>query len=762
MNINLDKLNEMQKKAALCTEGPLLILAGAGSGKTNTMTHRIAYMTGKLGVRPGEIFAVTFTNKAAAEMRERVERLAGSVSGMWIATFHSACLKILRMEGHLLGYSKDFTVYDPQDQRTVIKRILKEKNFDDRRFSPNSVLGQIGKAKERNQDAGEYGRKEGHSYPESVIAEIYHEYEKVLKSNNAMDFDDLLMNTVRLFIRFPEVLEKYQKRFKYIMVDEYQDTNHLQYLIVKMLAQGHRNICVVGDDDQSIYQWRGADIRNILDFEKDFSGTKVIKLEENYRSSANILEGANSVIKNNIERKAKKLWTSKEAGEKIRYFRLGDDKEEASYTASEISRLINQSGGKYSYKDFAVLYRNNAQSRRFEEAFIRSSMAYKTFGSLRYYERKEIKDMLSYMRLVANPGDDLAFERIINEPRRGVGEKSLEKMKALAKVKESSLLELIFDDEIYEGLSAKASQEIGKLAETMSLLIREKSQLKIIDIYNKLLVGTDYLKALEEENTVEAEGRIENLMEFKTVIMDAEEMAQLEVSLVSRERDIYEEAETGAGAEGGETLTLSSFLENMVLLAEEINTGDKEDYINLMTMHSAKGLEFPVVFMTGMEEELFPGRRSWEDPKGIEEERRLCYVGMTRAMEKLYLLSAEYRTLYGKADYTSESQFIREIVKTVLEGDPPVKRKKNRFLEDGYSKEIIKPFDGLAYSKKETKDMAAKIKNMEGVFKAGDSVSHEKFGKGKVIEAQGVIVTVIFDSVGTKKLAVGLAPLRKL
>ncbi|MFR2911264.1 MAG: ATP-dependent helicase, partial [Clostridia bacterium] len=635
----LSKLNKQQREAAMYTEGPLLILAGAGSGKTSTMTHRIAYMIEELHINPYQILAVTFTNKAAGEMRDRVEALVGEGLNMWILTFHSACLRILRKHAEVLGYGTDFAVYDPTDQKTVVKNIIKELGLDPKKFKPAYFLGAISKCKEQKISPAEYQLENGDDYKEKCIYEVYFRYEKTLKKNNAMDFDDLLLNAVRLFEKDEAVLLEYQNRFRYIMVDEYQDTNMLQYQFVKMLAEAHDNICVVGDDDQCIYQWRGADIRNILEFEKDFKNAKVIKLEQNYRSTSNILDAAHSVIAHNRGRKPKKLWTEHEAGNKITYFRAENERDEAYFVAAEINR-IKTIDRKYS--DFAILYRTNAQSRTFEEALSNRGIPYRVLGGLRYYDRKEIKDMLCYMRLVQNHADDLALTRIINEPKRGIGGKTLEKLTALASVRQESLFETLLDEEVVSSFSAKASANIEKLAELIAMLSIEQSNMRISDLYDELLIKTGYLKDLEEQNTLEAESRIENLMEFKSVIYD------------------YEKNDPN--------ITLPEFMERIALLAEVDNHDADENAVVLMTMHSAKGLEFPFVFLPGLEDGLFPGWRAFDREDGLEEERRLCYVGITRAKERLWLTSAEMRTMYVKTDNTRESQFLREMDKKLLEG----------------------------------------------------------------------------------------------
>ncbi len=718
----------------MCTEGPLLILAGAGSGKTSTMTHRIAYMIEELHINPYQILAVTFTNKAAGEMRDRVEALVGEGLNMWILTFHSACLRILRKHAEVLGYGTDFAVYDPTDQKTVVKNIIKELGLDSKKFKPAYFLGAISKCKEQKISPAEYQLENGDDYKGKCIYEVYFRYEKTLKKNNAMDFDDLLLNAVRLFEKDEAVLLEYQNRFRYIMVDEYQDTNMLQYQFVKMLAEAHDNICVVGDDDQCIYQWRGADIRNILEFEKDFKNAKVIKLEQNYRSTSTILDAAHSVIAHNRGRKAKKLWTEHEAGHKITYYRAENERDEAYFVAAEINRMKTMDR---KYSDFAVLYRTNAQSRTFEEALSNRGIPYRVLGGLRYYDRKEIKDMLCYMRLVQNHADDLALTRIINEPKRGIGGKTLQKLTALASVRQESLFETLLDDEVVSSFSAKASANIQKLAELIAMLSIEQSNMRISDLYDELLVKTGYLKDLEDQNTLEAESRIENLMEFKSVIYD------------------YENNDPN--------ITLPEFMERIALLAEVDNHDADENAVVLMTMHSAKGLEFPFVFLPGLEDGLFPGWRAFDREDGLEEERRLCYVGITRAKERLWMTSAEMRTMYGKTDYTRESQFLREMDKNLLEGDAIFEKKRKDPAEGAFSNGMTKetpfqPFDQLKYARQQTKQ---KVEALSGSFQPGDRVTHPKFGEGEVKAADARTVTITFAD-GTKKLAIGFAPLKKI
>lgn len=732
--INMENLNKEQKKAVLATEGPLLILAGAGSGKTSTMTHRIAHLIKGEGVDPYNILAVTFTNKAAGEMRDRVEALLGENVNMWIMTFHAACLRILRRNADLIGYGRDFVVYDPVDTKSLMKKILKELNIDDKQFSPVAMLSEISRQKEREITPERYLELSDGGYRTGIIHRIYERYNGTLKKSNAMDFDDLLLNTVKLFDADADTLAHYQKRFKYIMVDEYQDTNRIQYRFIKMLASKHRNICVVGDDDQCIYQWRGADITNILNFEKDFKGAKVIKLEQNYRSTGNILAAAHSVIKNNTERKGKKLWTAQDEGSKICYRRAEDEKDEAGYVAQEIDRL-NVASGRYS--DFAILYRTNSQSRNFEEALSGRRIPYRVVGGIRYYDRKEIKDIVAYMRLVMNPKDDLSLTRIINSPKRGIGNTTVNKLTTLAEAEGSSLFDVLLTIDDLAGISAKGKKGINELVVLLQTYNENQGKMSVSEMYDGLLNDTGYLASLEAMDNAEADARIENLLEFKTVISEYE---------------------------GNGNMGLSEFLERIALLSDIDNYDADADAVSLMTMHSAKGLEFPFVFIVGMEDGLFPGWRSMDDNSKLEEERRLCYVGMTRAKKRLCLTGAEYRMLYGKGSYTRESTFMRELDMKLVEGDGVLEKKNEARLGsekyfDGYLKEDpYRPFDRLARAKKEVKASAHK----EVDYSVGERVRHSKFGEGMIIEIDGNILKVAFDGEGIKKLAKNIAPLDKV
>lgn len=732
----LENLNDKQREAAMYTEGALLILAGAGSGKTSTMTRRIAYLVDEKGVSPYNILAVTFTNKAAREMEERVEEILGSNSRMWIMTFHAACLRMLRMDGDRLGYTNSFAVYDPVDQKSIVKNLLKEYEIDEKKFTPNSILSNISKAKEQEIGPREFEENAG-DFRDETVAKVYRGYERILSRNNAMDFDDLILNAVRSLKENPDVLEKYQERFRYIMVDEYQDTNQLQYKLISLLAKKYGNICVVGDDDQCIYQWRGADIRNILNFEKEFPKAKVVKLEQNYRSTANILEAAHSVISNNKQRKRKKLWTDASQGEKIQYHRLESDYREAGYIAQEIGYMVQQGEN---YRDFAILYRTNAQSRNFEDSLAQRRIPYRVIGGLRYYDRMEIKDMIAYMRLVANPMDDIAFDRVVNSPKRGIGKATMDKIKSVANYCEKSIFQYVESEAIADTLSGKASRGMNEFLEIIREYSEEKENLRVSDIYEGLLIKSGYLKALEDQRTAEADGRIENLMEFKSVIYEFEN------------RD--------------SKLELDEFLEKLALLSDVDNHDSEANAVTLMTMHSAKGLEFPYVFMPGMEDGLFPSWRSRDSISQMEEERRLCYVGMTRAKRRLWMTSAESRLLYGKVNATRESEFMREINPKLLAGDGVyksgsvgAKTGSTRYLDGRYD-----PISGDYQFQNHIKaksEMKKKLVHDEH-FEVGDRVIHGKFGEGVVLEVTPKIIRVEFVGNGVKKLAVGIAPIKKM
>ena len=774
--MDLSRLNKEQQEAVKHMEGPLLILAGAGSGKTTMMTHRIAYMLEK-GVSPYNILAVTFTNKAAGEMKDRIESLTGGTRGMWVMTFHAMCVRILRNHGDVLGFKNGFSIYDESDKKALLKRIVKDLKIDEKIY-PVSYLGSvISSCKEAEEDPDDYIENNSMNFKAETVAKVYARYMEDLQQNNAMDFDDLLWNAVKLFEASSEVLSYYQQRFKYIMVDEYQDTNYLQYKLIHALAEKSHNLCVVGDDDQCIYQWRGADIRNILDFEKDFPETKVIKLEQNYRSDANILDLANSVIANNRNRKAKELWTDRNEGNKITYRRLEDEQREAWYVGGEIQRLHDEEG--IPFNDMAILYRKNAQSRPFEEKFSFRGIPYRVLGGTRFYDRKEIKDIMSYMHLVENPSDDVAMARIINEPKRGLGPKSLGGIVSYAKAYKLSIFEALKEQEVLGSLSRKSRAAVEDLVTMLDELGAEQDNMELSDIYDNLIRRSGYLTALEAENTVEADARIENILELRSVIAEFEEKAA--GSVLTDEEDEFREERDRLREDGfdvKEPTLLQSFLERIALLSDIDNRDESEDAVVMMTLHSSKGLEFPVVFMPGMENGLFPGSTSMDDPSKMEEERRLCYVGITRAMRKLYLTGAQTRMLYGRTDFTIESEFMREMDTNLLEGDPTVAERtasaggirgdggilgmrefKGRYegSADGYDASFSKPFDALKFAKKQ----ASKGISNEG-FEAGDRIRHPKFGEGLLIEQDAKTLTIAFDSVGIKKLGKGFVKLTKV
>lgn len=774
--MDLSRLNKEQQEAVKHTEGPLLILAGAGSGKTTMMTHRIAYML-EQGVSPYSILAVTFTNKAAGEMKDRIEALTGGTRGMWVMTFHAMCVRILRNHGDVLGFKNGFSIYDESDKKALLKRIIKDLEIDEKIYPVSYLASVISSCKEAEEGPEDYIENNSMNFKAETVAKVYARYMENLRQNNAMDFDDLLWNAMKVFEASEEVLSYYQRRFQYIMVDEYQDTNYLQYKLVHALAGKSHNLCVVGDDDQCIYQWRGADIRNILDFEKDFPETKVIKLEQNYRSDANILDLANSVIAKNRNRKPKALWTDRKEGSKITYRRLEDEQREAWYVGGEIQSLHDDEGIPYS--DMAILCRKNAQSRPFEEKFSFRGIPYRVLGGTRFYDRKEIKDVMAYMHLVENPRDDVAMTRIINEPKRGLGPKSLGGIVSYAKAYKISIFEALKEAEVVGSLSKKSRAAVANLVSMLDELGAEQDNMELSDIYDNLIRRSEYLTALEEENTVEADARIENILELRSVIVEFENKAA-GATLADEEDEFKEEREIlrAEGFDVQEPTLLQSFLERIALLSDIDNRDESEDAVVMMTLHSSKGLEFPVVFMPGMENGLFPGSASMDDPSKMEEERRLCYVGITRAMRKLYLTGAQTRMLYGRTDFTIESEFMREMNTDLLDGDQTVADRaamagglhgdggilgarefKGRYdgNADGYDASFSKPFDALKFAKKQ----ASKGIDNEG-FEAGDRIRHPKFGEGLLIDQDAKTLTIAFDSVGIKKLGKGFVKLTKV
>lgn len=710
-------LNPMQKKAVLTTEGPVLILAGAGSGKTRVLTHRIAYLVEEKGVSPYNILAITFTNKAAKEMKGRVEDLLGDYyRDLWVSTFHSSCVRILRMEIDKLGYEKNFVIYDTTDQLVVMKECLKKLNLDDKVFQPRGVLNDIGKAKDQLISPNEYLTEFGNDFRNQKVSELYRMYQDKLRSNNALDFDDLIMKTVQVLQTNPTVLHYYQNKFKYILVDEFQDTNMAQYTLISLLARNHGNLCVVGDDDQSIYGWRGADIKNILDFEKEFPNTQVIKLEQNYRSTKSILEAANTVVANNVGRKDKSLWTDNRDGEIIEFYKANNEYDEANFIALTIEKLNDED--QRPYAEFAVLYRTNAQSRALEEMLMKRAIPYKIYSGTRFYDRKEIKDILSYLRSIDNPVDDVSVKRVINIPKRGIGLKSIEKFEEYADVRGESFFGALLDVRGMSDQSTRVKVQTDKFTSLVMTLREERDSLTITDIVKRIYEETGYIESLMAEDKIEAESRIENLKEFLSLTKDFDENAEVK--------------------------TLEEFLARTSLETTMDNDNDEENTVALMTLHSAKGLEFPVVFIPGMEEGIFPSSMSLQE-NNEEEERRLCYVGITRAREKLYMSHAMTRTLYGRTGANAISRFIDEIPEELINIDKPYNRKK-----DVREMQTSPLFTGAMMHNKPSEPTSTLD---VGQIKAGSKVKHPKFGVGTVVTVAGEMLTIAFPNAGIKKIA---------
>lgn len=730
-----ETLNPMQQEAVYHTEGPLLILAGAGSGKTRVLTHRIAYLIDEKGVNPWNILAITFTNKAAGEMRERVDDLVGFGSEqIWVSTFHSACVRILRRFADYLGYGRNFVIYDTDDQKNVIKEICKRLNIDTKIHKERAILSMISSAKNEMVSAAEYTLNAGGDFGKQRVAEVYREYEKSLLKNNAMDFDDLLVKTVEVLRNNEDARNYYQERFKYIMVDEYQDTNTVQFRLVSLLAGKYRNLCVVGDDDQSIYKFRGANIYNILNFEKEFPDAKVIKLEQNYRSTQNILNAANSVIRNNHGRKEKTLWTANGEGDKIVFHQYQNEYDEAYQIVDEIGKMAAE--GQARYNDFAILYRTNAQSRILEEKFVARSIPYKIVGGVNFYQRREIKDILAYLKTINNGQDDLAVQRIINVPKRGIGATTLSKIMDYGAVRDLNLFEAL---EFCEDIPriGRASEKIKGFVNMIDVFRAKSEYITLAELLQNVLDETGYIRELEAESTEEAQGRIENIDELMNKII------------------AYEEEE--------EEPTLNGFLENVALVSDIDSLNESEDYVMLMTLHSAKGLEFPYVYMCGMEDGLFPSYMTIvnDDPEEIEEERRLCYVGITRAKKRLTLTYARSRMVRGSTQYNKVSRFVREISPELFEkGRMPEKEKPDYRIQ--------RPSD---FSKKQATKVTTSYGKAFVVQKAdaldymvGDRVRHVKFGVGTVVNiadgGKDYEVTVNFEKSGIKKMFASFARLK--
>ncbi|AEH49468.1 DNA helicase PcrA [Parageobacillus thermoglucosidasius] len=722
----LANLNEQQQAAVKTTEGPLLIMAGAGSGKTRVLTHRIAYLLAEKQVAPWNILAITFTNKAAREMKERVQALlGGAAEEIWISTFHSMCVRILRRDIDRIGIDRNFSILDTTDQLSVLKNILKEKNIDPKKFDPRSILGTISSAKNELLSPEKFAKKAGNYY-EKIVSDVYEEYQKRLLRNHALDFDDLIMTTIQLFERVPEVLEHYQYKFQYIHIDEYQDTNRAQYMLVKMLASRFQNICVVGDADQSIYRWRGADIQNILSFEKDYPNAKVILLEQNYRSTKRILQAANEVIENNVNRKPKKLWTENPEGQKIVYYEAMNEADEAQFVAGKIKEYVES--GKRRYSDFAVLYRTNAQSRVMEEVLLKSNIPYQIVGGLKFYDRKEIKDILAYLRVIANPNDDISLLRIINVPKRGIGASTLDKIVNYASENELSVFEALGELE-HIGLSARIAASLLEFRRMLEQWGQLQEYVSVTELVEEVLDKSGYREMLKAENTLEAQSRLENIDEFLSVTKHFENVS--------------------------EDKSLIAFLTDLALISDidQLNDADGEDgdAVVLMTLHSAKGLEFPVVFLIGMEEGIFPHSRSLEDEDEMEEERRLAYVGITRAEEELFLTSAQMRTLFGYTNMNAVSRFIHEIPEELVE------RVNKRTAWAPAGKQTA--FRKMA--------VASSTDGETVPWKVGDKVEHKKWGIGTVVSVRGEgedkELDIAFPSpVGIKRLLAKFAPITKV
>ena len=754
----LKGLNDKQYEAVVNTEGPCLVIAGAGSGKTKVLTHKIAYLMQEKDIKPWNILAITFTNKAANEMKERVEALVGDdAKDMWIGTFHSICVKILRRFIDRIGFDHSFVIFDTSDQRTLIKECLKDLKIDDKMFTDRIVQFEISNAKNDMKEPEEYEAMVKGDYRREKIASVYNLYQRRLKENNAIDFDDIINYTIKIFKENDDVLDYYTNKFNYILVDEYQDTNKSQFTLIRLLAKAHGNITVVGDNDQGIYSFRGADISNILNFEKDFKGTKIIKLEQNYRCTQNILNAANSVIKNNEVKYKKKLWTENEEGALPTFHVSDDEYDEGRYIVEEINHLRREEY--YKYSDFAILYRMNSQSRAIEEILGREAIPYKIVGGLKYFERKEIKDIIAYLRLINNTSDNLALKRIINEPKRGIGKTSLDKIQAISEQTGIPMYQIIKEADQY-GLSRVYSNAQGFI-EVIEDLISKKDEYTITELIKHTLKETGYTKALEDENSIEAENRIENLEEFLTIAVQFEE----------------EEADND----------LSTFLEGITLSSDIDGMDEEEESVTLMTLHSAKGLEFPVVFLVGMEEGIFPGYKSIGEPKELEEERRLCYVGITRAKNNLYLTCSRQRTMFGSTSCNPVSRFVKEIPENMLEGANEIDSEpENKFKDSNYewsygksgnNGKVLsykvdipssKPEPSFAF--KSAESFLAKLNNKAqgndtdlSKYKEGQRIYHKRFGEGNIskIEPEGddLKLDIQFDKVGHKRLMAKFANL---
>ena len=737
-----DTLNAEQREAVFHTEGPLLILAGAGSGKTRVLTHRIAYLIEEKGINPWNILAITFTNKAAGEMRERVDDIVGFGSeSIWVSTFHSTCVRILRRHIDRLGYDNNFTIYDSDDQKTLMKDVCKLLQIDTKTYRERTILSAISSAKDEMVTPEEYELNAYGDFSKKKIAEAYKEYERQLKANNALDFDDLLVKTVQLFQTQPEILEYYQDRFRYIMVDEYQDTNTVQFKLISLLAAKYKNLCVVGDDDQSIYKFRGANIQNILSFEKEFEHTKVIKLEQNYRSTSTILDAANAVIKNNVGRKAKSLWTENGEGEKIQFRQFDTAYDEAEYIVGDIRERVDN--GKAAYCDHAVLYRTNAQSRLFEEKMITANIPYKIVGGVNFYARKEIKDLLAYLKTIDNGKDDLAVRRIINVPKRGIGLTTVNRITEAAQQRGISFYEALCSADLVPGLGRSISK-LESFAAMIEYFRKEAEHLSITELMEEILTETGYVEELKAEGEEEAEVRLQNIDEFLNKIAAYEESCEEELP------------------------TLSGFLEEVALVADIDSLDEESDYVVLMTLHSAKGLEFPYVYLAGMEDGIVPSYMTItaDDPTEIEEERRLCYVGITRAKKELAMTCARRRMIRGETQYNKMSRFLKEVPPQLLSTGKIVEKEELELPKQNAYVQAKQSFQAKPFMISKPVQQFG-VKSGEGLsYGVGDRVRHMKFGEGTVTAitegGRDYEVSVDFDSAGTKKMFASFAKLQKV
>lgn len=748
----LQGMNDKQAEAVLTTEGPLLVMAGAGSGKTRVLTHRVAYLIEQQGVNPWNILAITFTNKAAREMQERVGKLLGeSARDIWVSTFHALCVRILRRDIDKLGYNRAFTIADTSEQRTLMKRICSELNVDTKKYDPRAILSAISNAKNAMQTATDYAALNSHANNplNQIVAKAYVLYQKELENSQALDFDDLIMKTIELFEKDPETLEYYQNKFHYIHVDEYQDTNDAQYQLVTLLAAKYKNLCVVGDADQSIYGWRGANMNNILNFERDYPEAHTVMLEQNYRSTQTILKAANEVIANNLVRKEKNLWTENGTGDKISYYRAQNEHDESQFVVSKIQAEIKEHG--YHYNDFAVLYRTNAQSRMIEETFMKSTVPYTMVGGHKFYDRKEIRDILAYLTLIVNPRDAMSFERVVNTPKRGIGPGSIDKLRQFANENGWSLLEAAQNVTLANAISTRIRAKIEDFGRLMADLTKEADYLTITELTDEILTKSGYLQMLRAENDLQAQTRQENLEEFKSVTQEYDQKHGED--------------------EGDNRQKLMNFLSDLALVSDQDDVDEEAPKVTLMTLHAAKGLEFPVIFLVGMEEGIFPLYRSLSNEKELEEERRLAYVGITRAKRKLYLTNAYSRMLYGRVQRNQPSQFVEEINDDLIKFENADGSGKAKSMNTPFAKAAAQTTTftaqrrahGLKHSAKQESTGTGADKK---AWKVGDKVQHKKWGQGMVVSVNGsgndMELDIAFPNEGVKRLLAQFAPITKV